>query len=204
MSKKNLSVWTKFSITTFIVALTLGYSLYYRKKVEALTAKENLLILKTLPKFSSELIYKDGAELNEKNLFGKDSAAFIHFWGTWCAPCEAELPEFIDFARKFEGKGVKFVLLAVNDEDKKIKKFMKRFYKNLPTNIVIAHNKDGSSLSSFGTVKVPETYLFNFEGKNLNKFTGPQDWGHKSYFERVNFLLKGIKSLNNAKKVESH
>ena len=69
----------------------------------------------------------------------------VHFWATWCAPCEAELPEFIDLAKKFEK--ITFFLIAVNDEEKKIHKFFKRFGE-LPPNVRLAHDEEGEGQRS--------------------------------------------------------
>ena len=56
---------------------------------------------------------------------------------------------------------------------------------------------------SFGTVKVPETYLFAANGKNLNKFVGPQTWSLQSIQKRLDFYLSSIDGLRE-KKIESH
>ena len=86
------------------------------------------------------------------------------------------------------------VLLAINDEEKKIKKFMKKMGK-LPSNIVIALDNNSVALNQFGTMKVPETFVFNQKGKTLRKFVGPQDWDAPYYSEYLNEIL-GIKSAN--------
>ena len=39
-------------------------------------------------------------------------------------------------------------------------------------------------MDNFGTVKVPETYVFAKNAKALKKFVGPQSWGNK-YFEDI-------------------
>jgi thiol-disulfide isomerase/thioredoxin len=155
-----------------------------------------------MPEFKFKRIpgYEQNQEtITNENVFtGSNSEALlVHFWGTWCAPCEAELPEFISFASSLKSRGVKALLLAVNDEDKKILKFMKRFGQ-LPENIFLVHDKGGGSMLKFGTVKVPETYLFSKNGKNLNKFIGPQDWKHSSYKKRMDFYLSSLNPDQNS------
>ena len=59
----------------------------------------------------------------------------------------------------------------------------------MPENVKVVHDQEGKSMPIFGTVKVPETYLFDPKGKNLNKFVGPQDWGHPNYLSRIKLLL---------------
>ena len=83
---------------------------------------------------------------------------FVHFWGTWCAPCEAELPEFVNFIQKNQDKGVKAILI-IQDEEAKNEKVLKKFWK-FPSFTVLT-DKSGRCNGRFGTVKVPETYLFS-------------------------------------------
>jgi hypothetical protein len=107
----------------------------------------------------------------------------------------------------YKEQGVRVVLLAVQDSDKKINKFLKRFG-DLPANVVVAHDEKGDSMLTFGTVKVPETYLFAKNGKNLNKYIGPQDWKHKSYKDRMNFYLSSLagegSDSQKSYKIETH
>lgn len=188
MKNMFLSPQVKIGMICLFMAATLGYSLVEKRKIDELTSQDNFLILKELPEVNLTEFETGRALDNKALLAGRTEALLVHFWGTWCAPCEAELPDFIKFADKFKDKGVKALLLAVQDDDKAIKKYLRR-YGRLPDNIVIAHDKNGDLLSVFGTAKVPETYLFNNSGKSLNKFVGPQDWAQSSYTDRMNFYL---------------
>lgn len=197
---------TKLAIIALIMASTLAYSIIQKRKIDKLTSAENNIILKTLPDFNFPAVAgREGSiALNKTNVFGNEyEAVLIHFWGTWCAPCEAELPEFLEFVSSFKDQKVRAVLLAVQDDDKKINKFLKRFGE-LPSNVLVAHDQKGDSMLTFGTVKVPETYLFSKNGKNLNKYVGPQDWKHKSYKDRMNFYLSSLTNSQTSYKIESH
>ena len=199
----------KIAVVALIMAATLGYSILRKRHIDKLTNSENNLILKEIPRF--EIPGLDGGFVTPETLFkGGNKAALVHFWGTWCGPCEAELPEFIEFVRQNQDKGVTALLLAVQDDDVKIKKYLKR-YGRLPDNIILAHDKVGSSMMTFGTVKVPETYLFASSGKNLFKFVGPQTWSLKAIQNRLEFYLSSIGNTGNSdtgsaeeKKIETH
>lgn len=185
-----MSTSSKIISISLVIALTLLYSVVEKKKIDALEAEAQMPILRELPNFDAQDVYAQ-TDLNQENLFSGDwKGGFVHFWGTWCAPCEAELPDFVDFARKFEGKGVKFILMAVNDETQKVKNYLDKRLRELPDNILVAIDEDGSSLEKFGTIKVPETYLFEADsGKTLTKFVGPQDWKLRGFIDRTQKLL---------------
>jgi len=165
-----------------ILSATLSYSIYEKRKIEILSQEAESPILQKLPDFQLDNFYTKDLIEREKYLAKYKLGVFVHFWGTWCGPCEAELPDFISFAKKFKETDVGFLLVAVNDDDKKIKKFMKRFSK-LPNHMIIVHDRTGKMMSKFGTVKVPETFLFNQKGKHLNKYTGPQNWDSAGFYK---------------------
>ena len=93
------------------------------------------------------------------------------------------------------------MLVAVNDEEVKIKKFLKRF-PNIPKNVTFALDGQNKVMDLMGTLKVPETFLFSNEGKHINKFIGPQDWLSESYVTRLSFWLNTQKPED--RKIETH
>ena len=184
-----MSISSKVLIISLVLGATLAYSLFEKRQFsEMMNVAEDAPVLKELPDFKLTNFYTK--EEISKETFKDSNGFFLHFWGTWCAPCEAEFPEFLKFAKKFESDNVQFILLAVNDDNGKIRKFLKRFGE-LPSNVIISHDKSGDSMNLFGTVKVPETYLFDKAGKNLKKFIGPQSWEMEAFAPRVKRLIFG-------------
>lgn len=176
--------WKKISFIVLLLAATWGYALYQK----SIFWPENgdVLILQNLPLFSLQTL--SGEKVQSTDLLSKSTKGLVvHFWGTWCGPCEAEFPALLDLAKRFESSGLHFLLIAVNDEKMKVNKFLKRF--DLPKNTTIAIDNDRVSMSLMGTVKVPETYLFSATGIHLKKYVGPQDWEHSSYFDQISRLI---------------
>ena len=60
----------------------------------------------------------DGEQVNSAELDGK--IAVLHFWGTWCGPCVAELPEYQKFhARYLEDLEVEVISIS-NDKSRDV------------------------------------------------------------------------------------
>lgn len=194
-----------FSIKLFIISVLVGstflYSYYEKRRLTTTYQNEDPLILKALPTFKVYELNSNTILTNENiGKRGSYKGYFLHFWGTWCAPCEAELPDFIDLAKHFEKEAL-FVLIAVNDKEKDVKKFIKRFG-SLPENVLVTLDRDGNLLSDFGITKVPETYLFDMLLKPLHKYVGPQEWKEKYLKAQIANYLSSQNT--NERPVESH
>lgn len=196
-----LNFFSKLLLIFACLLLTFLYSKYERKKYYgAETDQAADLVLKTLPDFNV-IDVKSQVNIASKDFLKGSNGGFVHIWGTWCAPCETEMPEFLSYASKLEARGLKFLLVAVNDEEPKIKKYLTRF-PNIPSNVTFAIDKENKVMDLLGTLKVPETFLFNPEGKHINKFIGPQNWMAESYETRLSFWLNG-QNLED-RKIETH
>ncbi len=191
-----ISIYQKLLVILVLFLSTYFYALYEHNKYVKMD-EENLSrpVLQNLPEFQLKS-FPDGLVINHRDVLDKSSGGFfIHIWGTWCGPCEEEMPQFLAYAEKVKTIGVKFYLVAVNDTHEKVSKFMARFG-NLPSNVQILIDQEQGIMAKFGTFKVPETYLFNSRGIHVNKFTGPQDWLSESYVTRLGpWLQNSIKPL---------
>ena len=96
------------------------------------------------------------------------------------ALCEAELPEFVEFSKKFTG--LKFLIIASKDDLVKVKKFLKRFDLN-QKNISYLFDESGLGMREFGTLRLPETYVFNGDLSLVKKFVGLKSGIMTSFFE---------------------
>lgn len=183
-----LSFFSKIAIIILIMALTYLYAVWEKQKYYSHEQDYSAsLVLKVLPSFDVNNLDGKKISVNSGSLNGAQGV-FIHLWGTWCGPCETEMPAFLSFAEKVKSKGVKFYLIAVGDEVNNVKKFLKKF-PTIPENVTIAMDTDNSIMDLFGTLKVPETFLFNSKGLHVNKFVGPQEWSQESYLSRLDFWL---------------
>lgn len=180
--------------------LTYFYAQYERRKYYfSVDSTSNGLVLKQLPVFESIEI-SSGNVIRSNDFLKGSRGLFVHIWGSWCAPCEKEMPDFLKYAESVQNMGIKFLLIAVNDEELKVKKFMGRF--SLPKNVVVTIDKLNLTMDLFGTLKVPESFLFDNTGKHINKFAGPQEWLQESYKTRLDFWLNQGNLVE--RKIETH
>jgi thiol-disulfide isomerase/thioredoxin len=72
------------------------------------------------PSFSGTLL--DGSHFTSSSLDGK--VVVINFWGSWCAPCRVETPEFQQVYTEDAGRGVAFLGINVKDDEQLAKAYL--------------------------------------------------------------------------------
>jgi cytochrome c biogenesis protein CcmG/thiol:disulfide interchange protein DsbE len=134
--------------------------------------------LKTIPTFSVKNLYSDIDFESESIKAGNFDKLYVHFWATWCGPCEIELGQFLNFAKKsINGEKKIFLLVSVLDNKNDVLLKLKNFEKQENQNkIYFVFDGDGSVAKKFGSLKLPETYYFDQNKKLLKKYLGPQEW----------------------------
>ena len=77
-----------------------------------------------------EMQYPDGRKVKLSDFKGKP--VIVNFWATWCAPCEAELPEFVQTYEKYKDQGL--VILGVNAQEsgEDANKFVEKYGLSFP------------------------------------------------------------------------
>ncbi len=106
-------------------------------------------------------IERDGGALTEPS-----ELHLVHFWATWCAPCQEELPGLIDAT---EAQGVS--LVAVTDEPWPVVE--QYFDREVPAEI--ARDPTGSAAETWRVSGLPDTFVVR-EGRVVGRMGGPRDW----------------------------
>lgn len=101
----------------------------------------------------------DGRPLDLGQYRGK--VVVLNFWATWCPPCVAEVPGFVDIQRDMAPSGVQFVGVSLDqDGTEGVRAFMAKHRINYPVFI-----DDGRVASAYGGIgTVPTTFLIDREG----------------------------------------
>lgn len=97
----------------------------------------------------------------------KGKYLIVDIWGTWCPPCRAEIPHFIELLKKYQPKGLEIVGINYEggDDEKedieKIKKFNKEM--GVPYTCVIGDEKTQMQVPNFQGY--PTTLFLDKSGK---------------------------------------
>lgn len=126
-------------------------------------------------------IQEDGKKISLSDLKGK--IVFINFWATWCRPCIEEMPSIQSLKNKFKNDEIVFIMLNIESNLSKAKKFMKQ--RNLDLPVHIAGSKIPSSL--FKNV-VPTTLIYNKQGKLEANIQGMRDFGEDEIYQALKEL----------------
>jgi thiol-disulfide isomerase/thioredoxin len=103
-----------------------------------------------------------GAHLNVASLRG--STVVVNFWGSWCAPCQAEAPVLAKVSAQTAGLGVRFVGIDVRDNNDAGLAFEQAHHITYPS------ISDPNSLiaAGFGAAapdSTPATYIIDARGR---------------------------------------
>lgn len=120
---------------------------------------------KAAPDF--ELPNLDGGTVRRADF--KDKVLLVNFWATWCAPCEIEIPWFIEFQKTYGAEGLEIVGIATDDPDvEKVKKYASEHKMNY--HVVMGNEKNSDAFG--GIIGLPTTFLVDREGKFYSMHRG--------------------------------
>lgn len=88
----------------------------------------------------------------------------VNFWASWCPPCRAEIPGFIDLQKKYQGRGLTFVGIAEDSADK-----AGAFAKKIGVNYPVLVDENASVLNLSG---LPYTVVFDRKGEVVATHVG--------------------------------
>ncbi len=105
----------------------------------------------------------------------------LNFWGTWCAPCRREIPDFIKVYDQLKDQGLEIVGIALSSgkpED------IAAFMKSRGMNYLVLTDIDGDETQmvtkNYGDVTgepitgIPTTFIIDRDGYIVKRYLGPQ------------------------------
>ncbi|MCF6746019.1 TlpA family protein disulfide reductase [Blastococcus sp. KM273128] len=119
------------------------------------------------PSFSGELL--DGTPFDSADLAG--DIAVINFWGSWCAPCRVETPEFQDVYAELRDEGVQFLGVDVKDDRQMASAFMTKVGAEY-SSMFDPRGEVAMAFRGFPANVVPSTIVLDTEGRVAGVYTG--------------------------------
>lgn len=171
MKNKRLAVRT---VILLVLAGALAYTLYSNffkdKQIVGIGDQAPNFVLTDL----------NGNKVEFADYRGK--GVFLNFWGTWCKPCEREMPYMENQYKVYKDQGVEILAVNVGEPELSVKNFVER--KGLTFPVVI--DKDLEVLEAYGVNPLPTTFLVDKEGKIIDIITGQlTEEMIKNHMERI-------------------
>jgi thiol-disulfide isomerase/thioredoxin len=84
----------------------------------------------------------------------------LNVWASWCAPCEAEMPELVRVAERYADRGVTFLGINHTDQLASARTFARRY--EVPYDSF--HDDAGRFAAKLGYLGLPDTYVVDAGG----------------------------------------
>lgn len=110
----------------------------------------------TPPQFTLENL--QGEQMKLSDFEGKK--VILNFWATWCQPCRAEMPAFLEYSK--QNKDV--VVLAVNMTHKDSAAKIESFVEDTGLTFPIVLDEEGDVSKAYSVINIPSTYFIDEQG----------------------------------------
>ncbi len=131
------------------------------------SAPSDPLLQKPAPLFVRRDLKRN--QLDLAALHGK--VILLTFWATWCAPCQLEMPYFVQWQSKYAPQGFQIVGVSMDDDAAPVRAIVARKHLNYP--IIMGDEKLGMLYG--GILGLPVTYLIDRDGVIRAGFQGETD-----------------------------
>jgi thiol-disulfide isomerase/thioredoxin len=110
----------------------------------------------------------DGKKVSLSEFKGK--VIILDFWATWCVPCKAEIPGFIDLKKKYGAQGLEIIGLSVDDSLSTAKKYATEMKMNYP--VLLAEGKEDILKAYDPIPSIPVSIIIDRKGNIVARHLG--------------------------------
>ena len=109
----------------------------------------------------------DGKEVALASFKGK--VVLLNFWATWCGPCKAEIPGFVELQEKYRDK-LTIIGYSVDDTAELAKKYAAEYKMNYP--ILLGEGREDVQ-DAYGPIwGIPASFIISKDGNVCRKHMG--------------------------------
>ncbi|MGA8740328.1 MAG: TlpA disulfide reductase family protein [Terracidiphilus sp.] len=125
------------------------------------------MLHKEAPAFVREDL--SGHRIALKTYRGK--VVLLNFWATWCASCQVELPQFVEWQKKYGAQGLQILAVSMDDSATPVRRTARRLHLDFP--VLMGDAKLGEEYG--GLLGLPVTFLIDRDGEIAEQFKGETD-----------------------------
>lgn len=100
----------------------------------------------------------------------KGKVVLINFWATWCPPCKAEIPDFVELKAQYGARGFEILGISVDDPPEALPPFAERYKVNYP--LLVGVERDDVQEAYGPIFGIPTSMLVARDGTICRKFAG--------------------------------
>ena len=116
-----------------------------------------------------------------KDMYGRDvrlsdyrgKVVLLNFWATWCAPCLAEMPGFVDLQAKYKKQGLEVVGVSVSDARDDLPPFARSH--NINYTLLVGQDRDDLMNAYGATAAIPVSVIIGRNGTICDRHMGVVD-----------------------------
>ena len=128
----------------------------------------------------------DGKAVNLSDFKGK--VVFVNLWASWCPPCRAEMPGIEALYKKVDHSKVAFVMLSLDDDVVKARKFVKSQGYTFPVYL-----RTGNLPAPFDSNSIPSTVILGPDGQVAARHDGMAEYDTPEFEAALNNLAKSVR-----------
>jgi thiol-disulfide isomerase/thioredoxin len=109
----------------------------------------------------------DGSSIRLSDYRGK--VVLLNFWATWCPPCRAEIPWFVEFQRTFGKQGLAVIGVSLDEDGWKV---VRPYLDKQKMNYAVGIGGEWLAQKFGGVESLPETLLIGRDGRIVRRHAG--------------------------------
>ena len=113
----------------------------------------------------------------------RSKVVILDFWATWCAPCRAEIPHFVELYDQYQEAGLEILGISLDSEGLEV---VKPFMEELGINYTILLGEP-ELLNLYSVPVIPTAFVLDRQSRIVQVFSGTQ--GKEPYEALVKQLL---------------